>query len=127
MTTNPKRTFTPARLRRILCSLFFVGTGIAVSGAIGSSRAIAQRAGGVDISSDADVTLPASPSCSPPCSMPVGLSENFDNVTPPAFPQDWLATNALGPPPLWVTSNSGVPLPPADTSPNANSSMIRPS
>jgi hypothetical protein len=25
----------------------------------------------------------------------------------------------LGPPPLWVTSNSGVPAPPADTAPNA--------
>ena len=38
---------------------------------------------------------------------------------PPALPADWLATNALGPPPLWVTSNSGVPSPPADTPPNA--------
>ena len=47
------------------------------------------------------------------------LSENFDGVTPPALPTDWLATNALGPPPLWVTSNSGVPVPPADTPPNA--------
>jgi hypothetical protein len=47
------------------------------------------------------------------------MSENFDNVTPPALPVGWLATNALGPPPLWVTSNSGVPSPPADTSPNA--------
>jgi hypothetical protein len=31
------------------------------------------------------------------------------------LPSDWLATNALGPPPLWVTSNSGLPAPPADT------------
>jgi hypothetical protein len=46
-------------------------------------------------------------------------SENFDSVTPPALPQGWLATNALGPPPLWVTSSNGVPTPPADTSPNA--------
>jgi hypothetical protein len=30
-----------------------------------------------------------------------------------------LATNAQGPAPLWVASNSGVPLPPADTLPNA--------
>jgi hypothetical protein len=51
--------------------------------------------------------------------MPVGLTENFDNVNPPALPTDWLATNALGPPPLWVTSDSGVPIPAADTSPNA--------
>ena len=37
----------------------------------------------------------------------------------PILPPDWLATNALGPPPLWVTSNSGLPSPPADTPPNA--------
>jgi len=49
----------------------------------------------------------------------VSLHENFDNVLPPALPSDWLATNALGPPPLWVTSNSGIPKPPADTLPNA--------
>src|SRR5213592_3316938 len=41
------------------------------------------------------------------------------DVVPPALPAGWLATNALGPPPLWVTSNSGVPTPPADTPPNA--------
>jgi hypothetical protein len=46
-------------------------------------------------------------------------SENFDDLTPPALPPDWFATNLLGPPPLWVTSNAGVPSPPADTQPNA--------
>jgi cell division septation protein DedD len=30
-----------------------------------------------------------------------------------------MATNAQGPPPLWVTSDAGVPLPPVDTPPNA--------
>ena len=45
--------------------------------------------------------------------------ENFDGVTPPALPPDWIATNAQGPPPLWVISDSGVPMPPADTPPNA--------
>lgn len=45
--------------------------------------------------------------------------DNFDYVTPPALPPDWLATNAQGPPPLWVTSDSGMPEPPADTLPNA--------
>ena len=59
------------------------------------------------------------PSCSPPCLLPVVLRVYFDDVAPPALPADWIATNALGPPPLWVTSNSGVPVPPADTSPNA--------
>ena len=38
---------------------------------------------------------------------------------PPELPLGWLATDAQGPPPLWGTSNSGVPLPPADTLPNA--------
>jgi len=40
-------------------------------------------------------------------------------VTPPALPTGWLATSTLRPPPLWVTSNSGVPSPPADTPPNS--------
>ena len=51
--------------------------------------------------------------------MPVVLDQNFDNVSPPALPPDWLATNALGMPPLWVTSNSGIPNPPPDTLPDA--------
>ena len=55
----------------------------------------------------------------PGCWQPVTQSENFDGVTPPALPPGWLATNAQGPPPLWVTSDSGVPMPPADTPPNA--------
>ncbi len=38
---------------------------------------------------------------------------------PPALPPGWLATNAQGPPPFWVTSNSGVPMPPAYSPPNA--------
>jgi hypothetical protein len=48
-----------------------------------------------------------------------GGTENFDNLIPPALPPDWIATNVQGPPPLWVSSNSGVPMPPADTLPNA--------
>ena len=64
-------------------------------------------------------TAQPAPSCLPPCILPVTVSENFDNVTPPALPPDWLATNAQGPPPQWVTSNSGVPIPPSDTQPNA--------
>jgi len=69
--------------------------------------------------SQISATPPPTPSCSPPCWLPVGFSENFDNVIPPTLPTDWLATNALGPPPMWVTSNSGVPMPPADSPPNA--------
>ena len=55
----------------------------------------------------------------PPCYSSQQADENFDNVTPPALPTGWLATNTLGPPPLWVTSNSGVPKPPANTLPNS--------
>jgi serine protease AprX len=55
----------------------------------------------------------------PLCWSLLTFGENFDGVTPPSLPADWTATNAQGPPPLWVTSNSGVPMPPADTPPNA--------
>ena len=54
-----------------------------------------------------------------PCMQPVEFGINFDDVTPPTLPPGWMATNAQGPPPLWVTSNSGLPSPPADTPPNA--------
>ena len=75
--------------------------------------------GRVDISA-AVPTPPVNPTCTPfPCLQPVELREHFDNVTPPGLPPDWIATNAQGAPPLWVTSDSGVPMPPADTLPNA--------
>jgi subtilisin family serine protease len=54
----------------------------------------------------------------PPCTLRTTI-ENFDGVMPPMLPPAWTATNAQGQPPLWVTSNSGVPMPPADTPPNA--------
>jgi hypothetical protein len=130
MRTNSEPVFTPSRLRNILWSLLFVAVAIAL-GVIGSSRAIAQRTGGsapnafgdddgsgVDISFDVNAPT-ASPQCTPPCWLPVTLTEYFDNVTPPALPPGWVATNSQGPPPLWVTSNSGVPIPPAHTLPNA--------
>jgi len=44
----------------------------------------------------------------PPCDPVVLLTEYFDNVMPPALPPGWSSTT-------WVTSNSGVPTPPADT------------
>ncbi len=77
--------------------------------------------GRVDISAAVGATPSPAPSCPPPtrCYEPVELSEHFDNVTPPGLPPDWLATNTQGPPPLWITSDSGVPMPPADTQPNA--------
>jgi len=122
-----KRSLTLTRLRRVLCVTLVVAAGIAALGSIGSSRGISQAGlasreetgrGGVDLSDAIGATPLPSPSCGP-CSLPVVLDENFDNVTPPELPSDWLATNALGPPPLWVTSNSGLPAPPADTAPNA--------
>src|SRR5262249_58551696 len=47
-----------------------------------------------------------------PCHPHSLLSEFFDGVTPPALPSGWSSTT-------WVTSNSGVPMPSADTPPNA--------
>jgi len=72
--------------------------------------------GRVDIS--AAVPAPGPLQC-PPCWWLEAITENFENVTPPTLPPDWVATNDQGPPPLWVTSDSGVPIPPVDTPPNA--------
>ncbi len=89
---------------------------------ISSSSAIAPRAGESafpgDVGWAADALAPT-PSCPPRCYKLFVMSENFDGMTPPALPPGWLATNAQGPPPLWVTSNSGVPIPSTDTPPNA--------
>jgi hypothetical protein len=95
---------------------------------ISSSRTIAQRSGESPFSEDdhrnrVDVFAAAGPTPTPfPCPLcwfPRTQSDNFDYLTPPELPYGWLATNALGPPPLWVSSDSGVPVPPADTAPNA--------
>jgi hypothetical protein len=94
---------------------------------ISSSRAINQRADGLASSGNdgwdrSDVPAPvvaSTPPQCPSCLQPMEISENFDGVMPPALPQRCVATNVQGPPPLWVTSNSGVPTPPADTLPNA--------
>jgi hypothetical protein len=96
MIRNVKHTFTPKRLRNVLCLVLLITAGLAVGPRLAQSRS-------------------RCPSCFPL----ITSAETFDSVTPPVLPSDWLATNALGPPPLWVTSNSGVPIPPADTPPNA--------
>src|SRR5262245_35524345 len=44
--------------------------------------------------------------------------QNFDGVPAPALPAGFAAANALGPAPLWVTSNT-VASPAADSAPNA--------
>jgi hypothetical protein len=102
---------------------------VIVAAVISSSHAIGQRAGRsasadedgrgqIDISAAVGAPLLPTVSC-PPCYLTVVFPEDFDNVIPPALPSGWIATNAQGPPPVWVTSSSGVPAPPADTLPNA--------
>jgi len=95
---------------------------------ISSSRTIAQRSGESTFSEDHHrnrVGVPAAtgptptPFPCPLCWFPRTQGDNFDSLMPPELPFGWLATNALGPPPLWVSSDSGVPFPPADTAPNA--------
>jgi len=97
MLANLKRAFTVTELRNLFLLLSLIAPSIALIPRL----AIGSRCGPL------------------PC---IGLetrNENFDSVAPPALPEGWLATNALGAPPLWVTSNNGVPTPPANTSPNA--------
>jgi hypothetical protein len=91
------RIFTPMRLRNLLCSMLMIAAGVAAA---------------------LTAPLHRADTC-PQCYISRTFYETFDNVVPPTFPAGWLATNALGPPPLWVTSNGGVPSPPADTPPNA--------
>ena len=64
-------------------------------------------------------TPTATPTVTPSC--PPSFSEDFDSVTPPTLPPGWTATQGVnqGGFPFWVTSNSGVPTPPADSLPNA--------
>src|SRR5437870_13750731 len=87
MITNPKSAFTRSRLRNVLCLLFFVAAGIAVSGEIGSSRAIAQRPGELIYPEDdswgqMDISAAAVPT-PPTCSGQLFtiLDESFDVVT----------------------------------------------
>lgn len=104
---------------------FAIGAAAAVvlaAAVISSSRATAPRADEDDGSGRIDISA-AEPAPSPPqcilCMKPVEFVINFDDVTPPALPEGFIATNVQGRPPLWVTSDSGVPMPPADTPPNA--------
>jgi hypothetical protein len=99
------------RLLNALCVSVFIPAGIVALAQLEDdpSRQLEMSAAGA---------TPTPSPCSP-CSGPIVLRENFDDVSPPTLPADWLATNVLGPPPLWVTSNNGVPAPPADTLPNA--------
>ena len=95
MTTNPTRTFVPSRLRHALCVLL-----ITAAAAVALARIVAAAA--IDGGDRAETR----------CQPILLLMESFDGVTPPALPTGWSSTT-------WVTSNSGVPTPPADTPPNA--------
>lgn len=76
--------------------------------------ACATRPGTTPTGSPTSTPTPT-PTCSPL------LFENFDGVTPPNLPAGWTATQGInqGGFPFWVTSNSGLPSPPADSPPNA--------
>jgi hypothetical protein len=65
-----------------------------------------------------DVSVAGSAGCDPQV---ITFGQNFDGVTPPMLPAGWMATQGVnnGGFPFWVTSNAGVPAPPADTPPNA--------
>jgi hypothetical protein len=52
-------------------------------------------------------TVTPSPTCAG-----VALTENFDSVTAPALPAGWVASNATGGAPLWVTSTTTPDTPP---------------
>jgi len=95
MTTNPTRTFVPSRLRHGFCVLL-----ITAAVAVALARIVAAVA--IDGGDRAETR----------CQPILLLMESFDGVTPPALPTGWSSIT-------WVTSNSGVPTPPADTPPNA--------
>ena len=99
MVKNPKHTLQSTRLRNFILLLLLVGAAIAIGPTVAGIR--------------------SRPGRCPPCAGLVTSIENFDSLTAQALPMQWLATNALGPPPLWVTSNTGLPSPPSDTLPNA--------
>jgi hypothetical protein len=94
VTTNPKRTFMQTRLRLVFCLFLVAGAAVVLVKIV-----TAEANGGSDrLEGQCDPFL--------------RLSEFFDGVTPPALPSGWSSTT-------WVTSDSGVPTPPADTLPNA--------
>ena len=96
MTTNPTRTFAPSRLPHGLCVLL-----------ITAAAAVALARIAVAVAMDEGDRVEAR--CEPPFLL---FGEEFDGVTPPLLPLGWSSTT-------WVTSNSGVPTPPADTPPDA--------
>ena len=125
MTKNYSPSSTSSRLRVLIRAILFIACATAVVAAIVHARDV-EQAGSTSSEQDirqsdrvsADAPTPTPLQCFP-CWFAHTRDDNFDYVTPPALPPGWLATNAQGPPPLWVTSDSGLPTPPADTLPNA--------
>ena len=66
------------------------------------------------ITAAAALAAPAGAPAKPQTSGGAVLSESFDDVTAPALPPGWVAANAQGPDPLWVTDTTH-----ADSAPNA--------
>ena len=114
MNSSPNRA-AATRLRRILCSFLLVAAIVTVVGAIGSSRAVGEREHSAYL--DRYVAGPT-PSCPPNTVLITVLDENFDGVNPPVLPPAW-GSLIFGPLPLWETSNSGMPAPPAYSLPNS--------
>jgi hypothetical protein len=122
---NRSRSGTLCQLRVLIRAILFIVCAIAVVAAIVHARGV-DRTGSVFSERDGRQMgrlspfgpTPTPPEC-PLCWFLHTRSDNFDYVTPPILPPGWLATNAQGPPPLWVSSDSGVPVPPADTLPIA--------
>src|ERR1043166_5008029 len=120
---TPKRSLGRMRLRNVVCIGFSTAAAIAALELTGSTQAI-QGPGSTAVQDDMAMSIGSfvggaaprsTPSCNSPCSQPVAMVANFDDVTAPVLPAGWLATNALGPEPHCVTSNDGAPLPSADT------------
>src|ERR1044071_1760933 len=122
---NRSRSGTLCRLRVLIRAILLIICAVAVVAAIVHARDV-DRIGSVFSEQDgrqmerlsAFGPTPTPPKC-PLCWFLHTQSDNFDYVTPPILPPGWLATNAQGPPPLWVSSDSGVPVPAADTLPIA--------
>ena len=120
------RLFTLRRLQNVFRVRLLITANILASGLIVSAHATSEDG---SVSNEENVLgwlndsfpcfTPRPTPCPGRCSQLVVLAQNFDDVAPPILPPDWLATNVLGPPPFWVTSNSGAPMPPAATLPNA--------
>jgi hypothetical protein len=134
MTDDPNGASMSSAWRNVFRWACLVSAGVLLSATIAFSRASGQAgpasrvtttashaaAGDGELADTLAVAGPTpTPLPCPGCWHQETINENFDNVTPPALPPDWIATNAQGPPPLWVTSDSGVPMPAADTPPNA--------